>query len=92
METAALEVRESKTEDVTNMERLHLWEILQYLDPKQESIQVCFEGEGWEEYVEVLSGSAILKPFREWEIECLGADLNDSGLCRPIIRVSLREA
>ena len=59
---------------------------------KQESIQVCFEGEGWEEYVEVLSGSAILKPFREWEIECLGADLDDSGRCRPIIRVSLREA
>lgn len=72
--------------------RISLKDLLQYYEPKEERIQVHIEGEGeWENYIEVPAGSLFLKTFLDWKIVAISADVDDTELSNPIIRVSISE-
>ena len=64
-----------------------LWQLLYYMD-EQDIFQVCFEGDGWDDYVELTRESRLLKPFMKCRIECMGAEFLECEQ-RPVIRISL---
>lgn len=51
-------------------------------------IQVCFEGDEWENYVELTRSSKFLKPFMKFRIACMGPEVMDNRN-QPTIRISL---
>lgn len=67
-----------------------LKQFLYYVDD-QDVFQVCFEGDGWEKYVEVDRNSKLLKPFLCCRIACMGPEYLDDGNS-PTIRISLDDS
>lgn len=68
---------------------LTLYTFLHYMDD-DEVFQVCFEGDEWENYTELKSGSILLRPFIDCRITCMGAETMDNGK-GPAIRICLDE-
>lgn len=67
-----------------------LQQFLYYVD-EQDVIQVCFEGDGWENYAEVKKDSRFLKPFMHCRIACMGPEFLDNR-DTPTIRISLDDS
>ena len=67
-----------------------LEQFLYYVDDG-DVIQVCFEGEEWENYIELTKSSKFLKPFLKFRVACMGPEVMDNGN-QPTIRISLDDS
>lgn len=70
--------------------RLHLKEFLYYMS-EDEPFQVCFEGDEWDDFVELTKESKLLKPFMHCRVDCMGATLAVDEK-RPVIRISIDDS
>ena len=55
----------------------------------EETFQVCFEGDEWDDFVEFTKDSKFLKPFMKYRVDCMGAEFD--SVEHPTIRISLAE-
>lgn len=53
----------------------------------EETFQICFEGDEWDDFVEFTKDSKFLKPFLKTRVACMGAELDSAE--HPTIRISL---
>lgn len=75
---------------------MKLGQLLVYLgrdeDPDAaDRIQICFEKDEWDQFVEVPANSPLLKPFENYVVACMGAEDSRDENDLPAIRVSIRE-
>ena len=78
----------SMTREETRQIKLETF--LYYLT-EDEPFQLCFEGDEWDDYVELKRDSPFLKPFLACRIDCMGSELMDNGN-EPTIRISIDDS
>lgn len=75
---------------MSKFEKITFQQLLHYMD-EEDVFQLCFEGDGWENYVEITKESKLLKPFLNCRVVCMGAEILDNGN-QPTIRISLDDS